>query len=116
MPDIALILALMGGATLIVVKSDQQCAHMLAGMRGKTIDEAKRAHRKHQNVASLLLLVIGMGFAATGIILWEHGATSSANGAKTFAVLCGALSILLCALGISGRLRSFRAAAADLDW
>ncbi|WP_449500320.1 hypothetical protein [Brevundimonas sp.] len=113
--EIAFILVMMGGGALVVVKSDQQCVRMLAGMRGKAIEEAESAYRKHLNTASLLLLVIGMGFAAIGIIGWVNGATLSAHSAETLAVLCGALSILLCALGIWGRVRSFRAAAADLN-
>ena len=111
MREFALIMAMMGLGALITLKSDQQSVHMLEGKlhkRGRETGEAKVAYRQHVKTASLMQFVIGMGFVGLGIILWV-------NSAESLALLCGALAVALCLLGIWGRVRSFTAADADLD-
>ena len=110
MREFALILAMMALGVLIVLKSDQQSIHVLEGKlykRGKATVDAKLAYQNHLHRSSLTLFVIGTGLSAMAIILWV-------DTARSLALLCGGLAIVLCALGIWGRVRSFMAADAEL--
>lgn len=95
---------------LVVAKGDKQLVHILEGKlykRDVDIDMAGPVYRKHKNILSVLLFMVGFAAIGLSVILLTNE--------NRFFPLAALLSFGLICLGIWGRISSFRAANRELE-
>jgi hypothetical protein len=110
MKEFATVIAAMFLGALITFKHDKQSVHILEGKLhrlGLNLEQGRATYRKHLKRTSLLQFVFGMGVFASAIISWVREE-------KEWAIALGVIGMVLCGLGIWGRVKTFMAADAEL--